>query len=214
MAPPTLTTLPQELLLRIIRYSIKDREINFCRPTTKDPGTVDCTDEFGHMKPIQNPNLGLLLICRLFRAIAAPLLPQAVDVQYGNVLCAHCHLSIEFKGLRRRVSRIIVTDFQKPDHTGTTLMAIKKANEEEARDLLHWLGRHRKESTVKSNWELIPLPGPKKLNRYTTIVHTGYEKYPKSEEAVMEEKRKLRKKARNKKAKKQKGKSRSRTAKK
>ena len=173
MANPTLLDLPVEIQMDILNRAIIT-EVVVCLPEqeSEDQG---CTYGGPHNKCLENPNLNLLLINQHFFHCALLLIPQAVDLQFSTMLCAHYHL-YNSPGLCYYVSKITATSFTRGVYAVQTMRAMKKGNQDEAWGLLQEYVPVN--ARAVSTWGPMLQTGNRRFHKYTTVVETGISKAP------------------------------------
>ena len=173
MASPTLLGMPVEIQLKILNLAII-AEVAFCRPEHEfeDQG---CTYGGPHNKPLANPNLNLLLINQHFFNCVLLLIPQAIDLHFSTLLCAHYHL-YNSPGLCHHISKITACNFTRGVYGMQTMKTMKKGNEAEAWILLRECVPVN--ARVTSTWGPMLQVGSRRFHKYTTVIKTGISQAP------------------------------------
>ena len=173
MASPTLLGMPVEIQLKILNLAIIT-EVAVCRPEHEfeDQG---CTYGGPHNKPLDNPNLNLLLINHQLFNCVLPLIPQAVDLHFSTLLCAHYQL-YNSPTHCHHVSKITACSFTRGVYGMQTMMTMKKANKDEAWILLQEYVPVN--ARVTSTWGPMLQVGGRRFHKYTTVIKTGISQAP------------------------------------
>lgn len=173
MASPTLLGMPVEIQLKIWNLAIIT-EVAVCPPEHEfeDQGS---TFDGLHNKHLGNPNLSLLLVNHHLFNCVLPLIPQAVDLHFSTLLCAHYHF-YNSPGLPQYVSKITTSNFTKGVYGILKMASVKQANETGAWELLEQYVPVNSRAT--STWGPMLQVGSRRFHKYTTVIETGISTAP------------------------------------
>lgn len=170
MTQPHFLSLPAEVRSQIWQMTIEDTTFTICKPLNDHHKRQFCSRRGNHKRPLDNPNMNILLVNKQISAEVAALLPQGIKLQYSKIKCVWAHLR-DKPLLRRRVQQITVNEYTSMLFSQRRLMEHRLDCKRRAKEAF-WalIGTYQVQERVLARSEISGGIKNKHTYRYKTVI--------------------------------------------